>query len=326
MRTKYNYVWPDSATDLDIEFSCYKIGLLGKDKRVVAWHHLRNAALILYPADLLVWHKWCDLLAQVWCDNKFATVWGPAAAGKTHMFALFALLDWWSDPLRTRTVLCSTTSSMLKQRVWGSVVEWFSHYSGKMPGRLVSSRLMIIDQTEEGVDEPKAGIFGIAVLQGSESDAKSNIIGVHRPFMRLVIDEMQATRRAAVEARANMSKGCIELRVFGLGNPMSRLDVLGEFSEPVEGWDSVNPETGLWRTKYGRTYHLDGRDSPAIDDPEGLPFLINAEQIEKDKAEYGDDGPEFWTMCIGFCPPEGLKLTVLSEAAVSRYRMDEEPN
>jgi len=318
---KYNRAWPDTASNASIELACYlekasiQTGGLGEAA------HLKNACMLLYPEPYLVWSEWADLLVNAWCDNDFATIWGAAACGKTHMFGAIAMVDWLADPSNTRTVVCSTTVPMLEDRIWGSIEHFYGLYGdANLPAKITSSKHKILYDSGGG-KAARAGIYGVAVLQGSVNEAKSNIIGVHLPRMRLIVDEMQATRRAAVEARGNMTKGASRgFKFFGLGNPMSRLDPLGEFSQPVDGWNSININTGTWLTKYGRTYHFDGFKSPAIRDPKKYHFLITQEQIDKQIAEDGENSPDVMTMCRGFMPMESSSAVIIGEAAIVQHR------
>jgi len=283
-------------------------------------YHLANAIRILYPPEALTWHPWLDDHINIWCDGNFFTVWGPAASGKSNDFGLIALVDWFAAPEETCTFVCSTGKKELERRIWESITRYFNYakQNYNVPGKVSKQRTAIINAQDRDLgDEVKAGITGVAVRQGTVEDAQSALIGAHLPYVRLLIDEMQATRRAAVEARKNLSKGCINFKFGGLGNPMSFLDLLGEFSEPVDGWESINVETPQWETRYGRCYHFDGFKSPAITDPDGIekyPFLINRPQIDRDIKDAGglEDHPEIWTMCRGFVPPEGIANTILT--------------
>ena len=334
-RIAYGLNFDEDPGDLSIELWFYKNQSLVKElggKVKGEAYHLKNAIRILYvntAKSQLVWHPWLNEMLGIWCDSNkenegFATVWGSAACGKSHNFGLFTLVDWWSAPKDTCTFLCSTTKPMLEKRIWSDVKKYYTLYKDSLPGKISKARTAIINEDDDdSSDDVKAGIFGIAVMQGSVEDAKSNIIGVHLPYIRLLVDEMQATRRAAVEARSNLSKGTSDFRFFGLGNPMSKLDVLGEFSEPIEGWEAVNVTTGKWKTKYGMCYHFDGFNSPGTKNPSKYPFLITQKQIDKDIKDYGSDSRDVWTMCRGFVPPEGLQETVITESMLTKFKMRE---
>jgi len=330
MKRKYRCNWDEDMSDAEIELYCYRhqgeIEKIDGELKGMEYHMIQAIRLMFVP-EYLTWHKWLEDHIHIWCNNRFATVWGPAASSKSNSFGLLALMDWWSAPNDTCTFVCSTDKKSLERRIWESIVRYFNLYAGRAPGKISKMRTAIINsQDMDRADEVKAGIHGVAVRQGTVEDAKSALIGAHLPYVRMIIDEMQGTRRAAVEARGNLSKGCKDFKLIGIGNPMSLLDPLGEFSEPVDGWDKVKVEDESWKTKNGMCYHFDGFKSPAVIEEGGAekyPFLINEEQIEEDIASRGGeaDHPDIWSMCRGFVPPEGYGNTVLTEAMLIMFHM-----
>lgn len=327
----YGIDWADDVSPIDIHLRCYRRQDLVRELNGQVMgqaYHLANAIRMLFPTDVLTWHPWLDDHIHIWCANRFFTVWGPAACGKSNDFGLICLVDWISAPEETCTFVCSTSKAMLEKRIWESITRYFNYAKQRhnIPGKFSRQRTAIINERDrdEG-DEVKAGLTGVAVKQGTVEEAQSNLIGAHLPYVRLLVDEMQATRRAAVEARKNLSKGCVEFKFGGMGNPMSLLDLLGEFSEPVDGWDSINVESTKWKTQYGWCYHFDGLKSPAITEENGArkyPFLINQEQIDNDVQDAGGliDHPDIWTMCRGFPPPEGVANTILTRSIIKHGR------
>ena len=325
MRRAYGIDWSDDTNAVDIHLACYrKQPEVERLNGVVMGqaYHFANAIRILFPDDILTWHPWLDDHINIWCENRFFTVWGPAASSKSNNFGLFCLVDWFAAPEDTCTFVCSTSKGMLERRIWEAITRYYNYAKTNYncPGKISKQRTAIINEKDRDLaDDVKAGIHGVAVKQGTVEEAQSNLIGAHLPYVRLLIDEMQATRRAAVEARKNLSKGCIDFKFGGIGNPMSYLDLLGEFSEPdhPDGYDSVTINDKQWKTRYGMCYHFDGFESPAIVEPDGLnrfPFLINRPQIDADISECGglEDHPDIWTMCRGFVPREGVSNTILS--------------
>lgn len=319
--------WEDSVPEYQVELWIGKHweeflamgGVTIKER----WEHWLDGVCLMYPEPLFIRSKWAEILSRAWCENDFATIWGPAASSKSNTIGLFVLCDWMLDPEETLSYVCSTSQKALEKRVWEAIVRYFKVYEGRIPGYLSRSRTAIVnsEKDDEAGDLLKAGIFGIAVLMGSVEDAKSNIIGTHLPFVRLIVDEMQATREAAVEARSNLSKGVINFKFVGLGNPSSRLNPLGKYSMPLDGWSTIGINSKEWKTKFGMCYHLDGFDSPAIENPAKYPFLINQKQIDDDIRDYGVDSPHVWTMCRGFIPAEGITRTVISETQVANFQM-----
>jgi len=330
---RYGLEWGEDISDVTIELKCYRypewVKKLGGTPQDPYDHFVRAVRMLFvdpYTTDPpLVWNRWTEEHAYIWTHEHFATIWGPAAASKSNDFGCFSIVDWWAAPKETCIFVCSTTKSMLEKRIWDSVKKYFGVHASRAPGKLSKARCAIINDDEKDTDNVKAGIHGIAVLQGSVEEAKANIIGVHLPYIVLVIDELQQTRRAAIEARANLSKGCKQIKVFGLANPGSLLDLSGEFSEPIDGWDSVDIKTHVWKTRWGKTYHYDGYDSPAVTEENGAekyPFLINQKQIDDQIRESGDeDHPDVWTYVRGFPSMQSEYDHILSEKAIVKFKM-----
>lgn len=324
---RYGYEFPDGTTDASIELWTYRNdpeGSLGKAE------HMLRAIAALFPeysasgSPCFVMSDWTLRRIRAWCeptfvpgDENFMTWWGPSSAGKTADAAMIALIHWLSAPMLTTVTIASTTKDTLQDRIWGEVIKYYMMYEGQLPGTYHKSKMKIT----MGDEKSKACIRGVAVQQGTVAEAKGNLIGVHNEYNVLIIDEMQATRRAAIEAFDNLSTGR-EAKFLGMGNPESRLDPLGEHSEPVAGWDSISPENESWRTRFGKTLYFDGMKSPAIGNPKKYYFLLNQKQIDDLAKKKGENSPSFWSMRRGFIPPEGLTQTVLTESLVVKHGMN----
>lgn len=315
MKIAYGLAFPDEVTELSIELHCYRHGggeSLGKV------YHLTRAWRIAFPEVLpdgsrgYVWSEWTDRRIAAWCGGRFQTWWGPSASGKTEDAAILCLLHWLSAPTETAIHLTSTTAKMLKRRIWGAVVKYYLVYGECVfPGQLKVAENCIVYSPQN----LKAGIFGHAVKGGPVDEAVSNIIGIHNTFNVLVIDEMQGTPEAIGSGKvlANLSIGK-EFKMLGMGNPMSRLDLLGDFSEPLVGWEKINPGMESWETRRGMCHYFDGLKSPGVLDPDRYPFLLKQIEIDETLKLEGEDSPDWWTMRRGFVPPEGLLPTMISES------------
>lgn len=338
-KVRYGLGFPDRASDVDIELFCYRraarVRELGGEPLSQAEHMMRAARIIWPPEDgVLVWHKWLEEHIHIWCDTYgenrgFATVWGSAAVGKSNDFGLCALLDWWSAPTETVTIVASTSLAELEIRIWEAIIRYYNAARRKgVPGVISRQRRAIINKDDDGKtdDEVKAAIRGVATRTGSGKEGEGRLIGAHLPYVRLIIDEMQGVEEWVPESRFNLSMGCDEFKLIGLGNPDGFGNTLGRYSKPVNGWGTVSVASKRWKTQYGMTYHYDGRDSPAITEPDGakrFKFLINQAQIDRMiEQEKSADAPKIWTMCYGWPPPEGLAQTVLTEAMISRFGAD----
>jgi len=87
--------------------------------------------------------------------------------------------------------------------------------------------------------------------------------------------------------------------MIGMSNPSSKFDAFGVWSEPEDGWDSVdtNVDDG-WRTKWGGKYiRLDGERSPNILAGETIyPYLPRADQIAEKRELLGTSSRGYMRM------------------------------
>ena len=314
-------------SELSVELACFrnfeKFSKRQNFKSPGRVHHFKRAVQILFcegPNPPYIWTPWDDRRVEGFLNpKKFTTWWGPGASGKTTTAAAFAITYWLAAPDQTTVGVCSTTREMLEKRIWGEMLRLYQAVD-ELPGMLVPSKWKIL----LGDQNSKNGMFGIAILRGTMKEALGNLYGAHNRYVLLIVDEMQATREAAVEAKENMSAGADEFIFLGIGNPESRLDPLGKYSAPIDGqgrenWNLISTENDEWKTKNGICQFFNGLKSPAIAEPLKYRFLLNKKQIDQTRETKGADSPIFWSQRIGFIPPEGLLPTVMSESFIMQH-------
>ena len=310
--------------------------------------HLAHAANLLFPDTAFKKNRWSDHRAWTVMQNEFTAWWGPGASAKTTDAARIGITYWLAAPHETAVVCCSTTTDGLDRRVWGEIKRLYTVFSkrddiGDFPARLYAGDAREILYTGDCPSGPSENncIRGIAIMQGTLEEAIGRVIGSHRPRVLLIVDEAQASREALIEARVNLRKGCRDFRILIIGNPTSRTDPLGRYSEPVQGWEwfyrqiekrpftyfskqrdkeiTVQlpyPKVTDWKTKHGHVWLYHGFDSPAMDAPgeaERLHFLIQRANIEQDVDEYGPDHVRLYTFGLGILPPEGSENKPFTE-------------
>jgi hypothetical protein len=284
----------------------------------------KEAIQLIWGTENLLWHPWIDRMLKSWCDYNWVTWTGPAASGKSMAASVFGLEYWMEDPSGTSVIMASTTKSALSRRLWYYIQDLHSKIPAEAgpKGDAIYSEYLI--RWKAG--DKKNGLFGIAVEDGPIEEALHNLIGFHNKRVALMIDEAPGVREALFQACDNLSKNP-EFKCLLMGNAESREDPHGRFSEPIEGWVSVDAESDTqWETQGGMArgngvcVFFDGRKSPAITEPGGTdryPFLINSDQINAALDFYKTpDDPRFWSQSIGFWPPVMLKRTVLDERIV----------
>ena len=280
----YGKNWPKGTNQISVELWCYRYdwpvekGGLGKER------HMANCIKILWPETLpngnpgYIWHEWTDIRIHSWCNgsiDNWQTWWGPSSSGKSTDAGILLLVDWLSAPHSTTSTVGSTTKQMLEKRIFGEILRYYKMHGDRLPGFHSKSKNAIL----LGDEDSKNGIFGIAIQKGSDAEVLGNLIGVHNEYNRLILDELQSLRQVAVDAADNLSTGR-DFKFLGMGNPQSRLDTLGRYSKPVDGWGSISPVDTSWKTEAGECYYFDGLKSPAIKNPKKYFFLLNQTQID----------------------------------------------
>lgn len=310
---RYGFKFPDGTKDTTIELMAFAYG--AKEER---FQRLQSAIDLLWNVrfkDAYMWNDWTELMLQQFCEHRYVAVTGSAASWKTTSAAIFALASWYSSPADTAVILTSTTLDGLRRRIWKEVTRYYRMEPAM--GNLVQSRNCI--QFTKGSDD--AGVFGIAVDKGDVDKAIGKIIGFHARNIIVVVDEMQYTSEAIVEACVNLEAGAESFQFLGLGNADDQLDPHGRMCEPKNGWDAITPEQQLWETKRGVCVHLDALESPNVKAGKDIyPGLVRQKDIDNTIRDYGADSPQFWQMRRGFWPPEGISRTVLSAPMITKFK------
>lgn len=336
---KYELVFPGNTNPASVELECFYRNWPEEKGGLGAYRHLANAIDLLWNwprreeakrrgmayvpdiHDTYIWNGWSEWMQETFCNYKWVTVTGPGASWKTTSAAIYGLARWYSSPHDTVVIVVSTTLDGLRRRIWKEVTKFYRINSGGI-GNLVQSRNCI--QFIKGSDD--AGIFGLAVDKGDVGKAVGKIIGFHARNMIVIVDEMQTVNDAIVEACVNLESGAENFEFKGLGNADSHFDPHGKMSEPVDGWNSIGPDSAEWQTKRGICIHLDGLDSPNVQaGQDKYPGLLKQRDIDSTIENYGENSPQFWQMRRGFWAPEGIARTILSEQMIQKFRAMDKP-
>ncbi len=340
MKSRYGFDWPDQISDPQIDLILWKHHAEEPYAGHVTdpWDHGLRAARALFDKKDLVISPLTEEHFYDWTTEDFCVTWGGASCSKSNDLGMIALLDWITDPTETYCVMASTTKEMLKVRSYESVVRYFRLLKRNpyflVPGKESHTTTMILNDGDaddaSALATPKASLRGVAVKEGPKDKARANLQGAHLPYVRLILDEMAQLPEAAVEARTNLSIGCRSFKFAGLANPDSFTDLSARYSKPDHplGWGSIDKDTPTWRSVYGKVRHHNGFNSPSLTEPDGerkYPYLITRARIDQIlKENQGNaDAPEVWTMIVGFPPPTGSALTVLSSKDISAFHATE---
>ena len=250
------------------------------------------------PEPLMVKHPWAESMIKAVIQNKYVSIGGAASSGKSHTMAAWGILNWLAAPRDTLVLLTSTTLREARKRIWGSVISLLTVLDGA-PFKIRDSIGNVAYINENGTLIEKAGLSLIAAERSKTREAVGKFIGIKQKNVILIADELSELSTAILQAGlSNLSKNP-SFSLVGLSNPASRWDAFGEWSEPAQGWDSIDPNIDeTWKTKWGGLYkRYDGERSPNIIAGETVyPWLPTEEKIEEDKALLGQESRGYYRM------------------------------
>ena len=250
------------------------------------------------PEPLMVKHPWAESMIQAVIQNKYVSIGGAASSGKSHTMAAWGILNWLAAPRDTLVLLTSTTLREARKRIWGSVISLLTVLDGA-PFKIRDSIGNVAYVNENGTLIEKAGLSLIAAERSKTREAVGKFIGIKQKNVILIADELSELSTAILQAGlSNLSKNP-SFSLVGLSNPASRWDAFGEWSEPAQGWNSIDPNIDeTWKTKWGGLYkRYDGERSPNIIAGETVyPWLPTEEKIEEEKALLGQESRGYYRM------------------------------
>ena len=364
-REAKHYIYPyDVRSSLElpmwrIELEAFKNAPYPKS--LSKFEHLKNVIACLWPemASEEFWNPWLERCLRAFTNEEHKVVRhgvtvrvvvlsGCAAAGKTFAAGLYTVLWWLASPANSLAYFTSTSKDMVRKRIWpiiqkfskGGIVNMATQEWGEFGGHMVNSKPAL--QMVKGDD--KHAISALAVASGETTSAIAKLSGQHEERILLVIDEGQATPEAIYATIPNLRKGCRDLTIIIIENPVGRLTPSGRAAEPNDGWSSVGAEHTQWGTKgvpewqldKGLCVRFDGRDSPNVKRAEEAG--VTGEANERSEAwldpwpfvfTFGDwvaaNHPDrvntlsYWTQDRGLQAPDGTLNTVMSEQLVERH-------
>ena len=250
------------------------------------------------PEPMMVRHPWAEQMVRAALKNKYLSIGGSASSGKSHTMAAWGIVNWLSQPRDTLILMTSTTLREARKRIWGSVISLLSVIDGA-PIRVRDSigNASYVDEKDNLIE--RAGLSLIAAEKSKTREAVGKFIGIKQKRVILIGDELAELSEAILNAGlTNLSKNPF-FQMIGMSNPNSRFDAFGVWSEPKDGWDSVDIQIAdEWDTKWGGKYiRLDGERSPNILLGETkYPWLPTAAKLEEDRALLGSESRGYMRM------------------------------
>jgi len=273
------------------------------------------------PEPMMVKHPWAEQMIRAALNNKYLSIGGSASSGKSHTMAAWGIVNWLSQPRDTLVLMTSTTLREARKRIWGSVMSLLSVIDGA-PIKIRDSigNAAYVDEKETLIE--RAGLSLIAAEKQKTRDAVGKFIGLKQKRVILIGDELAELSEAIVNAGlTNLSKNPF-FQMIGMSNPNSRFDAFGVWSEPKDGWESVDIQTAdEWNTKWGGKYiRLDGERSPNVILGETkYPWLPTEAKLQEDRLLLGPESRGYMRMvkAIFFDSDETTGIYAESELSTS---------
>jgi len=270
------------------------------------------------PEHMMMRHPWAEEMIRAVIENKYVAVGGAANSGKSHTMAAWAIISWLSAPRDTLVLITSTTLREARKRIWGSIISLLTVVEGA-PMKVRDSIGNVAYINEKGNLIERAGLSLIA--SANAKDALSKFIGIKQKTVILVGDELSDLSEKILHAGlSNLSKNP-SFQLIGMSNPNSRFDAFGIWSQPLDGWSSINHDTDdRWVTKWGGTYiRFDGERSPNILSGEvKYPWLPTEEKLSEDRALLGAESRGYMRMVRAIFFDSDETEGIYSEAELSR--------
>jgi hypothetical protein len=331
---RYGLIWSESQDELAMEFRMITKG--GKWKASHGgyvgnglYFHFTRAIEILWPT--FNFNRWSELIIKNYLSHRSIAILGPASSGKTCVIAVCLLMDYYTFPECTTTIICSTTKQRLEDRIWGEIKKFHRLAQENrpwIPGNLIEGLQRLVtderSKAKEGRDF-RNGIVGVAVLRGGTWEGLGNFSGLKNKRVRLAGDEVSLLPRVFVDAISNLDKNP-DFKAVAMGNPKDTTDALGVMAEPSAergGWeggiDQV-PVTKTWKTRRpnGVAIQLVGTDSPNYNGELPVP-IISKQNIDADIAFYGKDSLWFSMMNQGMMPRGQGSRRVLTRQMCEKF-------
>jgi len=316
VKSAYNTLYPDTWSDLAIEFNAIVSGghwlnAKGQKCGLGLFGHFMAARKLIWPERYR--HEWTDLLYRNFIENDITICMGAASTSKTSHASEYVLIRYWTAPSNTLVVVSTIDMDKLDTGVFGEIKMLWEKGRDRYPwldGNLLEHRRFISsDNIEEGdVRDFRRGVIGKPVYVGGRWVGLGKLAGTKQENIIFLADELQFMAETFIGSWPNLfSNG--NVKIIGSGNPKHDPDdQLGIAAEPKEGWASVGEPlvTTTWKTRHmgGVCVNLVGTDSPnfravAKGLREPYPKLIGPRYAERIAHDWGADSPQYYSQVKG---------------------------
>lgn len=267
------------------------------------------------------WYKQNEWSERIWSaieKHDRLCIMGHGSASKTFTASIWFLLDWIAYADQTALILTSATMPSMNARIWADFKTLWtkSRIDFSSLAQVIDSKHVI----RKGINDAKEAIHAIA----AESDnSQAKVQGLHALRNRLLIDEADNPYSNSIwNAITNLSTSG-HFKAIALANPDDKNSEFGSHCEPIDGWDSINPEVNYeWDSRMGwHVLRLDGLQSPNIvAGVDKYPFLLSNAAVIETRDNKGTNSRSWWTYIRAWYPPDSLVSNIFSPGILDKCK------
>lgn len=275
-----------------------------------------QAARILWP-----WYKQNETSEKIWkalAQYDRLCILGHGSASKTFTSSIYFLCDWIAYCDKTSLILTSATMPSMNARIWADFKTLWSKSSIDLSqyAQVIDSKHVI----RKGINDAKEAVHAVA----AESDnSQAKIQGLHCERNRLIIDEADNPYSNSIwNAITNLATSG-HFKAVALANPDNKNSEFGFHCEPMNGWDSINPEVDFeWDSKLGwHVLRLDGLQSPnLLAGYDKYPYLLSCKAVEETRESKGVNSRSWWTYIRAWYPPDSSISLIFSSGILDKCK------
>lgn len=330
----------DTSDQLTIECYCFRTGRTITQGGLGKFRHFKNIVELLWNNPALecnkrfIWHRWAEAIFQDFCSHKYCAVSGSASAGKSDLLALWAIVNYISDPTHCKIIVMSTTIDGAKQRIWKTLIEYWREIAEfEKIGKFLDSRNIIKGLNYDGETfGDSSGIRLVATDKSKEKDALDKLIGIKAPktdgvdgrvgSVIVCIDEMTGCSTSVYHAAKTNLASNRNFQLIGIANFNDPFDPFGLLFKPKGGYKLLFEDESIMEFETedgGKGRILDAELSPLLlDDREDCVWMLTRERIMEMEHDYGRNSPYFYRMVKGRPSPKGSEESIYDSAELIR--------
>lgn len=256
---------------------------------------------------------------------------GASGLSKSFYCTAWLLMDWARDPQYTTVRVASMSQAHLQDNLFSHLLDLYGSSVIRLPGE--SDRNLFIGMDTKvgygcirGITFPKEEkVTGRFLGFKMQNRPKPHPIFGDRSRIRVFLDEFNKMTSGVVGDLNSIESQIYDtehVKIIAAYNPSDQTHIAHRVSEPVNGWDSVEPEKAYsWDTKWGwHLLRLDGLVSENVVAKTVIHRGLLTYEAFLAFLSKGDSSADYWTYGRGWWPVAGAYNSIFSRESLQGSR------